>query len=88
MDNIGSVIGAGIGIIFVVGLLFIQCVYPFIKDSPNSVNEYGSIILKAMEHQSEAREECEKTLDQVCLTESMEEFQSTIESAAYLMKLI
>ena len=82
MDALKSILGIAIGTIVLGGLLFIQCVYPFIKDSPDSVNEYGSMILKALEHQAETREECEKTLDQVCLTESMEELQSTIKSAA------
>jgi hypothetical protein len=52
--------------------------------SPNSVNEYGSIMMKAFERQSETRGECEKTLDQVCLTKSIEKLQDTIKTSTSL----
>jgi hypothetical protein len=50
--------------------------------SSDSVNEYGSTMMKAFEHQLETRGECEKTLDQVCLTKSVEELQETIKATA------
>ena len=42
MDNIAGAVGAAIGIIFVIGLLFMQCVYPFIKGAPTETVDCSS----------------------------------------------
>ena len=69
-----------IPVVALVLMLFaVACSYgPAVTATPTPNQEYTSLILRAVERQSLDREECAKTLDQPCLTRSVERLREAV----------